>query len=113
MQQLEKQAYIYCIDTADFVKSLEKMNKTFPNIQEIKKLSGEMYHHIADTHKANTNKEFADILRKTKTITEKLQSKLPTINPEEDTLTEKQKNLTEKLTEIQNRLNDILSKIIY
>lgn len=113
MQQLEKQAYIFCIETIDLIKLLEKQYGNSTTYQEVKKISGDMYHRIADTHKADSNKEFADLLRETDKILKTIEQKMPEIKPEGAELKEKYDSLSDKLNEVKNSLNDILSKIVY
>jgi predicted nuclease with TOPRIM domain len=113
MQELEKQAYIYSVEAIGFAKSLEKETNPGEGIEEFKKKSGKIYKLVADTHKAESNTGFADLLRETKALAPELKQKLHKIHTEDKALQEQKKQLTSKLDDIIQRLDEILSKIIY
>ena len=113
MQELEKITYIYSVEAIGFAKSLEKLHPGDERIREFKNKSGKMYTLVADTHKAETNREFADKLRKVRSISMELTEKLPTFNVESKELSKQKEQLSEKLKEIKEKLDELLSKIIY
>jgi predicted nucleic acid-binding Zn-ribbon protein len=113
MQELEKKAYIYSVEAIGFAKTLEKDKRHPEQTQLFKTLSGKIYTMVADSHKAESNKDFADTLRECKNITLQLEKLLSQLEISDSGMKEQKKQLEKKLQEINNKLNDLLSKIIY
>lgn len=113
MQELEKQAYIFSVETIGLAKSLEKESTQKELAGRLKQASGKVYTLLSDALSAKENKDFADLFRESHQQTKQALEYIKQSQFQDSGLNEKKAELTGMAEDIIERMNTILGKIIY
>jgi len=113
MQELEKQAYIFSVETIGLAKSLEKEDAQKELAGRLKQAAGKVYTLLTDALSAEENKDFADLFRESHQRAKEALDHLKKSRFEDSGLNEKKAELTGMAEDIIERMNTILGKIIY
>ena len=113
MQELERKAYIFSVETIGLAMSMDKAGKQKEVAARMKQASGKVYTLLTDALAAEENKDFADLFRASYQQAQDARDHLKALNLAEQTLTEQREKLLTMAHEIIERMEEILGKIIY
>ena len=113
MQELEKQAYIFSVETMGLAMSLEKEGTQQELAGRLKQASGKVYTLLTDALAAEENKDFADLFRESHQRAKEALECLKESRFQDSGLNDKKSELTGMAEDIIERMNTILGKIIY
>jgi len=113
MQELERKAYIFSVETIGLAMSMEKEGGQRELARKLKKASGQVYTLLTDALEAEENKDFADLLRASHQQAMNARDYLKQTGLSQAGLRNKQKELTGMVEEVIERMDNMLGKIIY
>jgi len=113
MQELEKQAYIFSVETIGLAMSLEQEGEQKELADRLKQASGKVYTLLTDALSAEENKDFADLFRESRRRAEEALECLKESHFRDTAMNDQKTQLTGMAEDIIERMNTILGKIIY